>query len=793
MELGHIKDKSILDDLRIQTKILSRCSKCGKLFQIFNFNPASAYACKACGGRLVREKGSAQALPTARAPQAALEPLPTPPALPPPPPAPPARQDSEGTIALAQSLVPDDLDDHTLLGLGTGAPARREGATPPPEAGAAAPAPRREGPALPPEVFAAAQDPKRAFGKYVLIKELGRGGTAMVYKAWDTSLSQYVAVKVMRAEEAETVSFEPGAEIHDFQREARLAARLHHPNIIRIYELGRVGDKNYISMDLMEGPTLFELIHGGKFRNTETKFHATPEKFLRALRDVARAVHYAHTQSPPVIHRDLKPQNVMTDARGMPQVVDFGLAKETGIGKGETVTGVVKGTPSYMAPEQAEGRSRDVDARTDVYGLGAIMYEILTGRPPFSGDNVRMVLNDIVNKLPERPNDIITRAWQERHPSQTGSQSPTKTTTTHWLFSTTRRFKAGPPRVPRKLETICLKALEKRKADRYATAKDLSDDVERVLQNLEIEAREPGTVRKAVRKIRGHPLLSGIVGAVLLAAGVAAVAVSLSRRNQKGSVEQIVNIAAEHRKAEDWPALRNDVANLRKIDPGNSWIGRFEADLSHHQAELERRRREWEGTAGRLGREPLPKVLDDLRPGYRGAGELKAEFWDKLERGLLGLQTACVNEAIGLVAPGPNPGWLDEKARTAARSCRDLASHLLALDGDPDYPFQPDPMLEPLAQNLDRLLGYRGTWGLRANVAPFAEMVVRRGGKEVARDFTPLGMPGLEVADGYTLEFSWPSRDAARKKAIQEVKGLRHGATVVVDGDVSKPEIRIVD
>jgi serine/threonine-protein kinase len=238
---------------------------------------------------------------------------------------------------------------------------------------------RLEGPAA----AERAQATGTLLGRYEIIQETGRGGMGVVYKARDPSLKRVVALKVLKSDDV-------GRAILDrFQREALAVARLNHPNIVKLYEAGNAGQTHYVAMEYVEGKSL------GAARKDLTEMQV-----VQVLEDAARALHYAHTQG--VIHRDMKPGNILIEeGTQRTLVVDFGLARLESEEKDLTRSGSPMGTPAYMAPEQVKGKRGSIGPRTDVYGLGATMYHMLTGRTPFVGENVVELYHKICESDPE--------------------------------------------------------------------------------------------------------------------------------------------------------------------------------------------------------------------------------------------------------------------------------------------------------------------------------------------------------------------------------------------------------
>jgi hypothetical protein len=334
-----------------------------------------------------------------------------------------------------------------------------------PSGGNAAPSmPKRP---LSEEVRNALQDPKNRFAKYVLLTKLGSGGMGEVWRAWDTVLYRMVALKFPRTTGEE--------EIRRLHLEAQGAGGLSHPNLASIYEVAEADGRHYIAMQYIPGQTAEDAVRAEKRPPTR--------EIVRWVRDAARGVHYAHESG--VIHRDLKPANVMIDHEGRVFVMDFGLAKLTaGEGSG-TVSGVILGTPAYMPPEQAAANAGQVDRRSDVYSLGAMLYVLLSGKRPFEGESATDILVQILTTEPP----------------------PLKTS---W------------PEAPWELDAIVGRAMARARDQRYQTAKEFADDLDRFLSQEPIEARRQGYSTVLMRKLRKRagPLVT--VGLCLLLVGGAA-------------------------------------------------------------------------------------------------------------------------------------------------------------------------------------------------------------------------------------------------------------------------------
>jgi WD40 repeat protein len=303
----------------------------------------------------------------------------------------------------------------------------------------------------------------RYIGDYELLEELGRGGMGIVYKAQQCSLKRLVALKMIL-----TGEYAGDQELARFHREAEAVARLQHPNIVQIYEIGAHAGHPYFTMEFVPGSSLADKLDG-------TPWQAKPAAAL--VETLARAMQAAHEHG--VVHRDLKPLNVLLTSEGQPKITDFGLAKRLDMEGGQTQSGAIVGTPSYMAPEQAQGKSKAVRPAADVYTLGAILYELLTGRPPFKAATPLDTVWQVVNE------EVVP-------PKRLNAQ------------------------VPRDLETICLKCLQKEPGRRYASAGAMAEDLRRFQAGEPIVARPVGSGERLLLWCRRNRAVARLLGTVML-------------------------------------------------------------------------------------------------------------------------------------------------------------------------------------------------------------------------------------------------------------------------------------
>jgi tRNA A-37 threonylcarbamoyl transferase component Bud32 len=403
-------------------------------------------------------------------------------------------------------------------------------------------------------------------GRFAVLDRLGRGAFGTVYRARDPDLDREVAVKVPRAG-----SFATAEEEARFLREARSAAQLSHPSIVSIYEVAADGEAPAIVGELVDGPTLADRLTAGR-----PTFRESAE-LIAALAD---ALDYAHRNG--VVHRDVKPSNVLLAGGSRPKLADFGLARKDGGEITVTLDGQVLGTPAYMAPEQAAGAAA-VDGRADVYSLGVILYELLTGELPFRG-NARMLLHQVLHddpKPPRRINDTI----------------------------------------PRDLETVTLKAMAKSAGKRYSTAGDLAADLRRWLEGKPVQARPTGRVEKAWRWVKRNRAVSALLVAVILVLTAGAITSSIFAVRWKDSAGKLEAELRQSERREGELAVERGVtlAERGEVKEGLLWMARG-LDMLERSGGSEEER--W------YARMSLSAWGQHLRPHRPPLGQRLGEWWN---------------------------------------------------------------------------------------------------------------------------------------------------------------------
>lgn len=364
----------------------------------------------------------------------------------------------------------------------------------------------------------------RYFGDYELLEEIARGGMGVVYRARQVSLNRVVAVKMILAGQLASET-----EVKRFRTEAEAVAHLQHRNIVAIHEVGEHEERHFFSMEFVDGRDLGELCHFKPLKSEEAAHY---------VKAIAEAIAYAHEKG--VLHRDLKPSNVLIDASNQPRVTDFGLAKRFEEESGITLSGTIMGSPSYMPPEQASGRHQAVGPRSDVYSLGAILYYLLTGRPPFQAATPLETMRQVLESEPAKP---------------------------RWVNSN----------VPEDLNRVCLKCLEKEAQNRYATAQELADELHRFLKKEPVRARPVSVWHRTKKWIQRKPALAGLVFVCLAAVLVALVGLKghyaqLNERLWLSLIEQAGTERLANRRENSLNFLKRAVAMKRDLGLQNQVI-----------------------------------------------------------------------------------------------------------------------------------------------------------------------------------------------------------------------------
>jgi WD40 repeat protein/serine/threonine protein kinase len=426
-------------------------------------------------------------------------------------------------------------------------------------------------------------DTVRYFGDYELREEIARGGMGVVYRARQVSLNREVALKMILAGQLASE-----ADVRRFRTEAEAAANLDHPNIVPIYEVGEHHGQHYFSMKLVPGGSLADRIPA---------LVKDPKAAVRLVAAVTRAVHHAHQRG--ILHRDLKPGNVLIDTQGEPHVTDFGLAKRTTDAAGLTRSNAIVGTPSYMAPEQARSE-KVLTTAVDVYSLGAILYELLTGRPPFRADTPLDTVLQVLEREPERPRKLN-------------------------------------PDVDRDLETICLKCLDKDSNRRYNSASALADDLERWLAGEPIQARPYTRLERAVKAVRRRPARAAVVVALGLMAGW----IFGQTLSHNWDLQRLIKqVSDSFQTARDAEQAARDSEHLAKENEQTARQSQEQAIHNLYLSQMGQAHLAWKD--GQVGR--VLDLLNAQKPERTGGHDLRGFEWYYLRRLCQAGQTVLVRQ-----------------------------------------------------------------------------------------------------------------------------------------------------
>ncbi|MBI2900781.1 MAG: serine/threonine protein kinase [Planctomycetes bacterium] len=542
----------------------------------------------------------------------------------------------------------------------------------------------------PPEVARARSESGHVFSHYVLVEQVGKGGMGAVWKAWDADLARWVAVKFLHIPDDITV--------RRFRREAQLAARMRHPNICGVYEVGEVKGMHFLVMEFVDGVSL-------------SKADLPLPQLLRAMVKVCRAIGYAHRNQ--VVHRDIKPANIMFSRDGEPFVTDFGLAKQMSTQSSLSVSGAFIGTPAYMSPEQASGSVREIDEKSDIYSLGATLYALCTGKQPFEGESFTAVMFNICYSEPTPPRELR-------------------------------------PELPEGVEAVILRALRKKKEERFPGAEEMAAALESAIEEPSPAAAEAAVAAPPSVAPRGPVRRTAAVLGVLLlcAAGAAAFFVFRpSRETTKPS----------------------STAPDPKPDPNREWRERFDGLLAKMKPES------IEPPAAdlvRSGREILasmPASENERARQWFGdqARRLSALAWPKVE-------------------------WISRKPEAGREA--NLAAVLLEVMED-RYPEESGTIGKAQAF-LRAVLAFRGRFTLVLFTSPAGNLVdlragdawVVQGGRQVAADIvvvdgnftSPVVIRDLDIAD-YALRLAGAGGGPEMEASVP-ADGLRDGGKYMLSG-----------